>query len=160
MSDLSHSQLSSRAMRTAVATRKYLTALSDITCTTDPVLDSIANGRMITVMATKTSVVLIDDLDGETPADTTVSFGLDGKSYEIDLSDNNAAEFRDALSKYVSAGRKSGSTSKARAAVRHTTTDSIDPAAVRAWAKSQGIDVSPRGRIKSDVVKQFRAAGN
>ena len=115
--------------------------------------------RMITVMATKTSVVLIDDLDGGTPADTTVSFGLDGKSYEIDLSDNNAAEFRGALSKYVSAGRKSGSTSKGRAAVRHTTTDSIDPAAVRAWAKSQGIDVSPRGRIKSDVVEQFRAAG-
>ena len=111
-------------------------------------------------MATKTSVVLIDDLDGETPADTTVRFGLDGKSYEIDLSDNNAAEFRDALSTYVSAGRKSGSTSKGRAAVRHTTTDSIDPAAVRAWAKSQGIEVSPRGRIKSDVVEQFRAAGN
>ena len=52
--------------------------------------------RMITAMATKTSVVLIDDLDGETPAHTTVSFGLDGRSYEIDLSDNNAAEFRDA----------------------------------------------------------------
>jgi hypothetical protein len=115
---------------------------------------------MITVMATKTSVVLIDDLDGETPADTTVSFGLDGRSYEIDLADSNATEFRDALSKYVSAGRKSGSTSKARAAVRHKTTDSIDPAAVRAWAKSQGIDVSPRGRIRSDVVEQFRAAGN
>ena len=115
---------------------------------------------MITVMATKTSVVLIDDLDGKTPADTTVSFALDGKSYEIDLSDNNAAEFRDALSKYVSAGRKSSSTSKGRVAVRHTTTDSIDPAAVRAWAKSQGIEVSPRGRIKGDVVEQFRAAGN
>jgi hypothetical protein len=111
-------------------------------------------------MATKTSVVLIDDLDGETTADTTVSFGLDGKSYEIDLSDDNAAEFRDALSKYVSAGRRSGATGKARAAVRHTTTDSIDPAAVRAWAKGQGIEVSPRGRIKSDVVEQFRAAGN
>jgi hypothetical protein len=123
-------------------------------------LDSTANTRMITGMATKTSVVLIDDLDGETTADTTVSFGLDGRSYEIDLSDDNAAEFRDALSKYVSAGRKSGSTGKARAAVRHTTTDSIDPAAVRAWAKSQGIEVSPRGRIKSDVVEQFRAAGN
>jgi hypothetical protein len=115
---------------------------------------------MITVMATKTSVVLIDDLDGETPADTTVSFGLDGKSYEIDLSDDNAADFRDALSKYVSAGRKSGSTRKARAALPSKTTDSIDPAAVRAWAKSQGIEVSPRGRIKSDVVEQFRAAGN
>ena len=30
-------------------------------------------------MATKTSVVLVDDLDGETPADTTVNFSLDGK---------------------------------------------------------------------------------
>jgi Lsr2 len=148
-------------MRIVIATPKYfLTASSDIGRTTDVGLDLTSNTRMITVMATKTSVVLIDDLDGETPADTTVSFGLDGKSYEIDLSDNNAAEFRDALSKYVSAGRKSGSASKGRAAVRHTTTDSIDPAAVRAWAKSQGIDVSPRGRIKSDVVEQFRAAGN
>ncbi len=115
---------------------------------------------MITAMATKTLVVLVDDLDGETLADTTVSFGIDGKSYEIDLSDKNAAELRDALSKYLSAGRKSGSPSKGRGAVRHTTTDSIDPAAVRAWAKSQGIDVSPRGRIKSDVVEQFKAAGN
>src|SRR3712207_6605021 len=116
--------------------------------------------RMITDMATKTSVVLIDDLDGETPADTTVSFGLDGRSYEIDLSDSNAAKFRDALSKYVSAGRKSGSTSRGRVAVRHTTTDSIDPSAGPAWAKSQGNDVSSRGRIKSEVVEQFRAAGN
>src|SRR3712207_8045448 len=78
-------------------------------------------------MPTKSPVARIADRNGEPPADTTVSFGLDGKSYEIDLSDNNAAEFRDALSKYVSAGRKSGSTSKGRAAVRHTTTDSIDP---------------------------------
>lgn len=111
-------------------------------------------------MATRTSVVLVDDLDGETPADTTVSFALDGRSYEIDLSNSNAAEFREALSKYVSAGRKSGSTSKGRAPVRHTTTNLIDPAAVRAWAKGQGIDVSPRGRIKADVVERFRAAGH
>src|SRR3712207_3763170 len=111
-------------------------------------------------MATKASVGLIDDREGKTPADTTVSFGLDGRSYEIDLSDNNATEFREALSKYVSAGRRSGPRSQGRAAVRHTTTGSIDPAAARAWAKSQGIEVSPRGRIKSDVVEQFRAAGN
>ncbi len=35
-----------------------------------------------------------------------------------------------------------------------------DPAAVRAWAAGQGIEVNARGRIKADVVKQFRAAGN
>ncbi|MBM7808032.1 hypothetical protein JOD57_003869 [Geodermatophilus bullaregiensis] len=86
-----------------------------------------------------------------------MKFGISGPEYEIDLRDNNAAEFRNALSKYVSAARKVGSTSKGRVAVRHTTTDSIDPAAVRAWAKGQRIDVSPRGRIKTDVVERFRA---
>ena len=35
-----------------------------------------------------------------------------------------------------------------------------DPAAVRAWANGQGIEVNARGRIKADVVEQFRAAGN
>ena len=35
-----------------------------------------------------------------------------------------------------------------------------DPAVVRAWAAGQGIKVNARGRIKSDVVEQFRAAGN
>jgi len=115
---------------------------------------------MITSLVTKTNVMLVDDLDGESPAGTTVKFGISGTDYEIDLTDNNAAQFRNALSKYLSAARKVSSASKGRAAVRHTTTDSIDPAAVRAWAKSQGIEVSPRGRIKSDVVEQFRAAGN
>ena len=123
-------------------------------------LDFPVGTRKMLGMATKTNVMLVDDLDGESPADTTVKFGISGTDYEIDLTDNNAAEFRNALSKYVSAARKVGSTSKGRAAVRHITTDSIDPAAVRAWAKGQGIDVSPSGRIKADVVERFRAAGN
>jgi hypothetical protein len=110
-------------------------------------------------MATKTSVLLVDDLDGESPADRTVKFGLGGTDYEIDLSDANASEMREVLSRYVKAARKVGG-SRGRAAVRHTTTNSIDPAAVRSWAKSKGIEVSPRGRIKSDVVEQYRAAGN
>jgi hypothetical protein len=36
-------------------------------------------------MATKTQVVLVDDLTGD-PADTTVTFALDKTEYEIDLS--------------------------------------------------------------------------
>ncbi|WP_448614063.1 histone-like nucleoid-structuring protein Lsr2 [Modestobacter sp. URMC 112] len=119
-------------------------------------------------MATKTitTTKLIDDLDGG-DATETVSFSIDGKTtYEIDLSEQNAKDLRAVFDKYVSAARKvgsmskSGSTNKGRGAVRHTTTDSIDPAAVRAWAKGQGIEVSPRGRIKRDVVEQFKAAGN
>jgi hypothetical protein len=36
----------------------------------------------------------------------------------------------------------------------------VDPKAVRAWAEANGIPSSPRGRIKTDVVEQFRAAGH
>ncbi len=105
-------------------------------------------------------VLLVDDLDGESEATETVRFGLGGTDYEIDLSEANAAEMREAVSKYVNAARKTGSTSRSRGAVRRTTTNSIDPAAVRAWAAAKGIDVSPRGRIKAEVVEQYRAAGN
>ena len=54
-------------------------------------------------MAQKVHIVLEDDLDGS-PATETVSFGLDGKTYEIDLNDKNAGKLRDALAQYVGAG--------------------------------------------------------
>jgi hypothetical protein len=49
-------------------------------------------------MAQKVTVLLVDDLDGG-PADETVSFSLDGVSYEIDLSAANATSFRDSLAR-------------------------------------------------------------
>ena len=36
----------------------------------------------------------------------------------------------------------------------------IDTAAVRAWAAANGLTVSPRGRIKDEVIQAYRAAGN
>ena len=42
------------------------------------------------------SIVLEDDLDGSV-ADETVTFALDGVTYEIDLNAKNAGELRDAL---------------------------------------------------------------
>ena len=51
-------------------------------------------------MAQRTHVQLIDDLDGST-ADETVSFGLDGTAYEIDLSSSNATLLRKSLADYV-----------------------------------------------------------
>ena len=75
-------------------------------------------------MAQKVQVILVDDVDGG-PADETVSFSLDGVSYEIDLSTKNAAAFRDSLAQYVGTARKvsarsggarrSASSSRARA---------------------------------------------
>ena len=109
-------------------------------------------------MATKTitTTKLIDDLDGG-DASETISFSIDGKTkYEIDLSEENAKRLRASFDKYVAAARK---VSKSGKPITRTQSDA-DPAAVRAWATAQGIKVNPRGRLKADVVAQFRAAGN
>ena len=108
-------------------------------------------------MATKTVVTMHDDLTDE-PADTTVSFGLDGRDYEIDLTDSNAEELRESLGKYVEAGRKVGG-------VRRRRRDSspvadVDPKAVRAWAAAKGYEISNRGRVPAAVIQAYRAAGN
>ena len=110
-------------------------------------------------MAQRVQIILEDDYDGGT-ADETVSFALDGTEYEIDLSDENAAEMREELSRYVDAARKVTGGGRRSAPVAKPTYAGYDPAAVRAWAAGQGIEVNARGRIKADVVERFRAAGN
>lgn len=59
------------------------------------------------VMAKTVTVKLTDDLDGGT-AEETVSFALDGKSFEIDLSKRNAGALRKALLPYIDAARPTG----------------------------------------------------
>ena len=56
-------------------------------------------------MAQKVQIILEDDLDGG-EADETVSFALDGTSYEIDLNEDNATKLREALATYVGHARK------------------------------------------------------
>jgi hypothetical protein len=111
-------------------------------------------------MTQRTVVTLEDDLTGE-EADETVSFALDGKAYEIDLSDKNAAALREALAVYVGVARRAGRVNIPAARrggpLRHVATE-VDPAAVRAWAASNGYEVSPRGRISKAVQDAFKAA--
>jgi hypothetical protein len=52
----------------------------------------------------KIEVQLVDDLDG-TSAIATVRFGLDGKTYEIDLNEKNEAKLRKALTPFMEKGR-------------------------------------------------------
>jgi len=107
-------------------------------------------------MAQKVQVVLVDDLDGGA-ADETVSFALDGASYEIDLTHENAARLRDLLAPYVGHGRRvGGGTRRARGSARAAGT--ANPAVVRAWAKEQGIAVNERGRISADLLAKYQAA--
>lgn len=110
----------------------------------------------------QTIVKLVDDLDGG-EASETVRFGFDGTDYEIDLSDDNAQVMREALSKYVSAGRKAGGSSRRETATSKRsggTQRDYDPAAVKAWAAARGKDVPARGRLPKALVEEFKAAGN
>src|SRR3989337_2987846 len=98
-------------------------------------------------MAQKVLIQLVDDIDdGE--ADETVTFGLEGTDYEIDLSEKNAAKLRDALAPSLGRGR------------RGTTSTNLGPSTreIRDWARSNGYQVSERGRIPADVKEAFEKA--
>ena len=111
------------------------------------------------VMAQKVNIVLVDDIDGS-EATETVSFGLDGTSYEIDLNDTNAAGLREALSTYVGHARKVSGSSRGGRKSRSTTSTSSGPSAreLRDWARSNGFEVSDRGRVPAEVREAFDAA--
>jgi hypothetical protein len=108
-------------------------------------------------MAKRVHVVLEDDISGGT-ADETVSFGLDGSSYEIDLTTTNAEKLRNALSQYVAHGRKVGSGRTRRSGGGSARTDREQLQAIREWARRNGYEVSDRGRISGKVVEAFNAA--
>jgi hypothetical protein len=112
-------------------------------------------------MAKKVTVTLVDDFDGDGPADETVEFSLDGVSYEIDLSSRNAQKLRNDLRQWVDAGRRVGGRRRGRPGIPGRGRASIDreqSAAIREWARRNGHKVSTRGRIPADVIDAFHAA--
>ena len=111
-------------------------------------------------MALKTFIQLVDDLDGAALADgegKTVTFALEGVSYEIDLSQAHVDELSEALAPYVAAGRKvGGRRSGARASGAKS--DPAELQKIRDWASKNGHIVSSRGRISAAVRDAYNAA--
>jgi hypothetical protein len=104
-------------------------------------------------MAQTVQIILEDDLDGG-PAEETVRFGLDGAQYEIDLSEENAAKLRDAVRPFIAKARRAQSKQTPKQA-RPTGKSNPDTAAIRQWARENGLPVSDRGRIHQDVQKAY-----
>jgi Lsr2 len=102
-------------------------------------------------MARKTTVMLQDDLDGSTGT-TTIRFGFQGVEYEIDLNDENAAEMTHWLENYISHGRRVGGSKRSP---KNGYASKADPKLVREWAAAQGIEISARGRIPSDIQERY-----
>lgn len=114
-------------------------------------------------MAQRTIIELTDDLD-ESVAHETVHFGLDGVSYEIDLSAANATRLRDSLAEFVEGARKvrkdGGAVKQRRVQVATGLTGREQNKAARDWARVTFPDrnVSDRGRLPKDLVEKYLAA--
>jgi hypothetical protein len=110
-------------------------------------------------MARKVEVRLIDDLDSG-PADESVTFGLDGADYEIDLSAKHAKELRGALERYIGVAQRVGRGRSAvgRTGARRTSRgDRAQNQAIREWAARKGLEIAPRGRISQAVLDQYHS---
>ncbi|MHB1613040.1 MAG: histone-like nucleoid-structuring protein Lsr2 [Actinomycetes bacterium] len=114
-------------------------------------------------MAQRTQVLLIDDLDGG-DADETVTFALDGVTYEIDLNESNADKLRDVFAPWVSAARRVGGRAAGRGrakprarAAAPASSGNLNPD-IRTWARASGYEISDRGRIPGGVIEAYHEA--
>lgn len=105
-------------------------------------------------MATKTITTLVDDVDG-TEAAETLSFALDGTTYEIDLSNKNADALRATVATWASKAREIGKQRGARRNIKAV--GDTRNALIRAWAAGEDIQVPARGRIPNEVQRQYDA---
>src|SRR5512135_2585112 len=109
-------------------------------------------------MAQRVITERVDDLDGS-PAVETVRFGYAGRDYEIDLSEEHAAELDELLAPYIEHGRRADGAKPSRG--RRSEGQRRSPAelhAIRQWAREQGLQVSDRGRIAADILAKYDAA--
>jgi hypothetical protein len=118
-------------------------------------------------MAQRTIVTLVDDLTGEEAENiSTVEFALDGATYELDLTDENSAKLREALSPYARAGRKIGGRRRSgahpgqaiRSNGRGAGYNRETLTSIREWAKKNGHRVSTRGRLSAEVLQTWQTA--
>lgn len=105
-------------------------------------------------MAQRISIVLEDDIDGGIAAET-ITFALDGVTYGIDLSHDNAAKLREVMLPWTSHARRTGGRRSTKPATQNTATDNQK---IREWAQAQGLAVSSRGRISAEVQSAYAEA--
>jgi hypothetical protein len=108
-------------------------------------------------MAQHVQYLLVDDIDGGDAVET-VSFSLDGVSYEIDLTAANAQRLRDDLATWVGHARRSGGRKSTRRATANAGPRRGDLSPVREWARNNGHPVSDRGRISAEVQAAYDKA--
>jgi hypothetical protein len=111
-------------------------------------------------MATYTTTILTDDLDASSNDVTSHQFALDDVRWEIDLSPHNLARLREALSLFMTAGRRLPA---ARSTTRRRTGGQATTKAVRRWwlehrSRADLPDFRANGRIPQQVYQAYHDA--
>jgi Lsr2 len=109
-------------------------------------------------------VLLVCDLhDDDSAGAETLSFAIDGTSYDIDVCAKHASALREAVAPYVGAGRRASSGSggagrRTRSSRPSGAPDRQRTQEIREWARAHGHQVSDRGRIPVRLLEQYEAA--
>jgi hypothetical protein len=101
----------------------------------------------------RVEVQLEDDLTGG-PADETVEFGIDGRTYAVDLNARHAAEFRKQLARFVEHARPARA--RTHGTIR-TAASRQRSREIRAWAEQHGLAVAEYGRLPGSIVHEYEA---
>jgi hypothetical protein len=116
-------------------------------------------------MATKTTVQLIDDLDGN-EASQSIEFGLDGVTYSIDVSDEHAQDLRDALDPWRAVARRVHVKRSSGTGMRTALPDarpgfsSRERHSMQNFARAHDLKIpADRGRIAHEIIESWEAAG-
>jgi hypothetical protein len=109
----------------------------------------------------KTTIQLVDDLTGEvieSGGGRSVTFSLEGKSYEIDLNNAGISRLQSALAPFISAARVTASSGRRSGGGSGARSNSAELQAIRQWARSHGHAVSDRGRISASIREAYAKA--
>lgn len=107
-------------------------------------------------MATEHLTIVKSDISGSAEA-ATITFGLGGTWYEIDLTKDEEKQLEKALKTYLTAGRKATPKQpEKRKVVPETTAEQREQ--IRTWAQSEGFEVPARGRIPKEIIAAWNKA--
>ena len=111
-------------------------------------------------MARRTTVTVVDDLDGNDigPHGRTIAFSFDGVDYQIDLGEKNATKFEKTIGPFVDAATRIGGRKARGKAAPVRPGGHGESQAIREWARSNGFEVSDRGRISASVLEAWNEA--
>jgi len=104
-------------------------------------------------MATQKITIVSCDLCAQEGSPHAVTF--DGDSFEIDLCKNHGDGLAETLASWAAAGRPVAKRAPRAPRPRPARPDN---SAIRTWARSEGHDISPRGRVPAEIAAAYEAA--